>query len=129
MDISDLLPFAVICAVTAVILKRYKPEFSLAVGILAVITVIASALSLLAPAVTLMSQLSSALPEGNEHLSVLLKCAGLSVLSETAANICTDCAETALSRTVTLAGRIAVLITALPVFYALANVALELMKL
>ena len=129
MDFWRLLPFAVISAVTAVILKKYKPEYSLAVGVMAVITVIASAISLLSPAVTLMSQLSSALPNGDENLSILLKCTGLSVLSETASNICEDCSEHALSKTVTLAGRVAVLITALPLFYSLANVALELMKL
>lgn len=129
MDFSKLLPFAVISAVTAVILKKYKPEFSLAVGIMAVITVTASAISLLAPAVTFMSQLSSVLPNGDESLSVLLKCAGLSVLSETASGICEDCSELALSRAVTLTGKVAVLIAALPVFYSLANVAFKLMKL
>ena len=129
MDISKLFPFAVISAVTAVLLKKYKPEFSFALGLLAAVAVILAALSALSPVITLISQLSLFLPDGEENVMVLLKCVGLNAISQTASDICADCSQTALSKTVDLGGRAAVLITSLPLFYALANTALSFMKL
>lgn len=126
MDVTKLLAFAVTGAICAAILKRTRPEFAMAVGLLAVTAAMAAAVASLAPVLTLLRQLTDAIPDGRIYLTVLLKCAGAATLSSVAADLCADCGETALSKTAATVGRVAVLVAALPVFTDLADAAVAL---
>lgn len=128
MDISVLLSFAVVSAVSAAVLRRYRPEYAVFAGIAAALAALSAAVSAFAPALTLLRQLSDAVPGGEEYLASLLKCAGAAMLSEVAADICTDCGEAALAKTATLAGRVAVLMFALPIFTGLAEMVLTMIN-
>ena len=123
MDIPVLLSFAVTGAVTAAILKKYRQEYAVAAGIAAAAAAMGAAVEAFIPALTLLRQLAAAVPNGTEYLSCLLKCAGTALLSELASAICADCGETALAKTALTAGKVAVLIFALPIFTDLVSTA------
>lgn len=121
MDISLLLSFAVIGGLTAAVLRKYRTEYALFAGLAAAMVCMAAALSAFAPVLNILRQLSSVLPDSGEYLTVLLKCAGTAILAETASGICIDCGETTLSKISVLAGKIGILIAALPLFTSLAE--------
>ena len=126
MKISVLLAFVVVSAVTATVLKNYKPEFAVMASVTAAVAAIATALIAFSPVLTLLRQLADAVPNGDEYLAILLKCAATACLMSLAFDICTDCKETALARAALIAGNAAILIFALPIFNSLAQIVINI---
>ena len=128
MDTVRLLAFAVTGALVAAALRRIKPEFSLAAGLLAAFAALTAALAALSPALTLFRSLADAIPNGTEYLTALMKAAGAAILSSLASDVCLDCEERALSKTCLLIGRLSVLLASLPIFLNLDEAALSAMN-
>lgn len=126
MELTKVLSVAVVGAVCALMLRRARPDFAVLIGLTAIGLTLAAALSAFAPVLTLLSQLADALPQGEVYLTALLKCVGAAVLSGLAADVCTDCGEAALAKTASTAGRVGVLVAALPIFTALTQGAMTL---
>ena len=117
------MSFTVASAVTAAVVKRYKPEFAIIATVAAVFAASVAALTAFTPVLTLLHRLSSPIDNGDEYLAILLKCAGAVILSALAHDICKDCGETALARTAELIGAVSVLVFSLPVFTKLFELA------
>ncbi len=126
IDLLAIAGAAVTAAVLAVTLRRYHAEYGMLLSILAGVCILAMLLQAL-PAV--MSQISSllraaSLPE--EYALILFKALGLCWLAQFAADSCRDAGEGALASKVELAGKTAVLLTVLPLFSAVGELALGL---
>ena len=126
IDLLAIAGAAVTAAVLAVTLRRYHSEYGMLLSILAGVCILAMLLQAL-PAV--MSQISSllraaSLPE--EYALILFKALGLCWLAQFAADSCRDAGEGALASKVELAGKTAVLLTVLPLFSAVGELALGL---
>ena len=126
IDLLAIAGAAVTAAVLAVTLRRYHAEYGMLLAILAGVCILAMLLQAL-PAV--MSQISSllraaSLPE--EYALILFKALGLCWLAQFAADSCRDAGEGALASKVELAGKTAVLLTVLPLFSAVGELALGL---
>ena len=126
IDLQANAGAAVTAAVLAVTLRRYHAEYGMLLSILAGVCILAMLLQAL-PAV--MSQISSllraaSLPE--EYALILFKALGLCWLAQFAADSCRDAGEGALASKVELAGKTAVLLTVLPLFSAVGELALGL---
>lgn len=128
MDVAKLLGFAVAGALCAAILKKLRPEFSVAAGTLAACAALAAAVAALSPVLTLFRSLADAVPDGETYLKALLKAAGAATLSAFASDICLDCEQHALSRASLLIGRAAVILVSLPIFTSLADTAVSMIK-
>lgn len=129
VELTKLLSVTVVGAVCALLLRRARPDFAVMIGLVAVGLTLAAVLSAVAPVLTLLSQLADAVPQGGVYLTALLKCVGAAVLSGLAADVCTDCGQAALAKTAATAGRVGVLVAALPVFTALTEGAMTLIGL
>jgi len=66
---------------------------------------------------------------GETRLKVLLKSLGICFLSQLAADACRDVGQSAIAGKVELAGRMAVLLSALPLFGELLELAMKLISL
>ena len=95
---------------------------SLAGGIVILLQLLLSAIPLFSQIETWMS--SADLQHG--ELSVLMRSLGICILTQFAVDSCKDAGESALASKVELAGKIAVLLIALPLFQTAANLALSL---
>ena len=111
----SLAGLAVVVALLTVVVRQYKAEYGMAVGI-------AGGILLLLLVVAQMSGLFDALSEmigragiQQEWLALLLKALGICYVTQFAADCCRDAGESALASKAELAGRVAVVVLALPV--------------
>ncbi len=122
MDITSLAGIAVIAAVLCLVIRQYKPEMAIGVGIISGILLMGAAVVMLSPAVELLRSLtqSAGLDEG--YAALLIKALAVCYITQLACDCCRDAGETAIAGRLELAGRAAVAVISLPVLTSLAEI-------
>lgn len=115
MDILQVIGIAIATTVAVLLLKPHKPEIaallSIFGGLLVVLLFVESLEFIIANIASLMQRTGI----GQELFSALLRIIGIGYLTEFAAAICDEAGNTAMARKVTLAGKVLILILALPI--------------
>ena len=114
MDVMKVAGLAVFAAVAAVILRQMRPEMGMVVAMAAGFMLLALAAPLLTEVVGGLTQLAQQGGVGSGYLQQLLKVAGVSLLTEFAAQTCRDAGEEGLAMKMELAGRVMLISLALP---------------
>lgn len=128
MSIVTIIGITVVAAFLAVLLRRYNPEYSMAIGLIAGVVILALLLNQITPVISRLKTLlnSTSLPE--EYGLILFKALGICLLSQLSADACRDAGETAMASKAELAGKIFLLLLALPLFEKIAELAVQLMN-
>lgn len=126
MDIVALSGIAILAAILAVMLKKYNPEYSILISLGAGALLLWLVLSKISPAINQIQELISAAGISSEYASILLKTLGVCFLTQLSADSCRDAGESALAAKVELAGKLFIVILALPLFQQIASSALSL---
>ncbi len=119
-----IVKVAALCVATAMIcaaLRVQRPEMATALSLAAGVAVLAMLLGELNRAAEGLSVLRDRLGADADIAAVLLKGAGVAVLSELGAQLCADAGETALAGRVTLAARVAMLALCAPLLTELVD--------
>ncbi len=128
MTLTEWIAAAVIASFLAVVLRRYSPEQGLAVGLAAGAVMLLAAL---AQAVPLFRELKDLLSRGGvdgEYVEIVFKALGICFLTQLAADACRDAGEQGLCAKAELAGKLALLSLALPLFRKVGEIALSLIE-
>ena len=128
MELTGLAVAAVIAAFLAVVLRRYIPEQALAVGLIAGTLILAAALIGAVPVLDEIQELLSVSGLSNEYVVVLFKALGVCLLTQLAADACRDAGEQGLASKAEFAGKISMLVLALPLFRKVGDIALSLIQ-
>ena len=112
----------------AVALKRYSPEISAVLSVSAGAVILVGILLRAVPVVREISQLSERAGLGTVYGTVLLKTIGICFICRFTAETCRDSGQGALASKVERAGKIAVLLIALPLFEDILGIASGLLS-
>lgn len=114
MNILGLCVAVIIAAVLSVMLKKYNPEISMLVAVGAGVVVFALILSKISPALTQVNNLLSRAGMPVEYGGILLKSLGICFLCQFSSDACKDAGQSALASKVELAGKLMIVLIALP---------------
>lgn len=128
--IGETATAAAVCitaAIFATLLKQYCREHALFCAIGACVAVGIAAVAYLTPIAESVNALfqKTGLPEA--YLEILWKALGICYITGIAGDLCQDCGETALARTVELWGRLSLVLLALPLLETLLNTVTEVL--
>ncbi|MGO0123006.1 stage III sporulation protein AD [Desulfothermobacter acidiphilus] len=126
MEILQVVGFALIATVLAVVLRREKPEIALLVGLGAGAMIFLAFVGKIAAIVTVVSSMAQRAGLNLLYLEVLLKIVGIAYLAEFGAQLCRDAGEGALAVKLEFAAKIIILLLAMPVLFNLLELLLEL---
>lgn len=126
MNIIGIAGLALVTAVIAVLLRRYNQEYAVVVSITAGVVILVQILANILPAIRQINDLLSAAQLSGEYALILFKTLGICFLAQFAADSCRDAGETALASKVELAGKLCIVLLALPLFEKIASTALAL---
>ena len=127
MNIVNLSGIILVIAVVSVMLKKYVPEYSMLINIAAGAVVLIAILSEFLPAFYQIKDLLSSAKIPGEYGVILFKSLGICFVAQFASDSCKDAGEVSLSSKIELAGKVTILITALPLFKKITETALNLM--
>ena len=116
---------ALIGLAVIVLLKELKPEFALLLKFATLLLLGFLAFTGIGDAISEIFSLGESVSIDNTLLKILLKALGLCLVAQIASDICKDCGESALSTGVELAGKLSIVIMALPVAAQLIEISLE----
>lgn len=126
MNVIGIAGLALVSAVIAVMLRRYNQEYAVVVSITAGVIILVQILANIVPAIRQINSLLTAVQMPTEYGIILFKTLGICFLAQFAADSCRDAGESALASKVELAGKISIVILALPLFEKIASTALAL---
>lgn len=118
----------VTAAVLALFLRKYSPEYALVTGILAGILLLFSVINEARPIFSALKRLFENSGLSTEYGVLLFKALGVCILTQLSADACRDAGENGLATQTEWAGKIAILILALPLFENIAQIATQLIN-
>jgi stage III sporulation protein AD len=128
MSVVTIVGVTVIAAFLAVLIRKYHPEYSMAISLMTGVLILILLISQLSPVFSRLHTLldSTSLPD--EYGMVLFKALGISLLAQLSADACRDAGENAMAEKAELAGKVFLLMLALPLFEKIAELAVQLMN-
>ena len=115
VSVAAIAALALISAILAVILHQYKPEYAMLLSAAAGCGILFLLLSALTPAIEQLQAIIGRAGLSMAYFKILLKGLGVCYLSQFAGDLCRDAGQTSLAGKVELAGKISVVLLALPV--------------
>ena len=119
MDIIKIIGIGFIAVIIVIILKQYKPEFTVYVSICAGAIILGLVMTRLSGIIQLLTELSNKVSDTNGFLTVLIKITGIAFLTEFAVSICKDSGESAIASKVDLGGKVIIISMSIPIISAL----------
>lgn len=126
MDIVKIIGVGLIALIIIVVIRQYKPEFTMYVSIIAGAIILFLVLDKVTGIITLLTNLSKKTGINSEYLSILLKITGIAILTEFAVSICKDAGETAIASKVDLGGKIIIISMSIPIISALLEIIMKI---
>ena len=103
-----------ITSLTALLLRRYHPEYSFLLSVAAVTGILLSSASLISALQDALQSIKQALGASSELLLPLLKCLGISVVSKIGSGLCRDASQSALAAAVETVAVLSAMVIAMP---------------
>lgn len=119
MEIIKIIGVAFVATFIIVLLKQYKPEYSIHISILAGIIIFSIVIFKLSSVIELIETLSNKLGVNANLFMILIKITGIAYLSEFAVNICKDSGESAIASKVELASKVLIISMSIPILATL----------
>ena len=119
MDIIKIIGIGLISLIIIIILKQYRPEFTIYVSIIAGVLIITLSMDKLVGIINILTTLSNKTGINSEYLKILLKITGIAILTEFAVSICNDAGESAIATKIDLGGKIIIISISIPIIVAL----------
>ena len=119
MDIVKIIGVGITSLIIIIILKQYKPEFTVYVSLVAGTIIIFMVLDKLYGIVNILTNLVDKTGVESRFLKILLKITGIAILTEFAVSICKDSGETAIASKIDLAGKVIIISISIPIITAL----------
>ena len=127
MNIIAFVGAGIIGTVLSVVLKQYKPEFSMYITLITGMLMLGAAVSAVKPALDMISSYIEIADPDSEYAEILIKTLAVCYLTQMAGESCSDAGETSIAAKIALAGKIAVVLIALPLFEKLMEVIKQLL--
>ncbi len=129
MNIVSLVGVIVVISVIALVLKQYKPEYSVGVVLVSSVVILLVLIREITPILDVVENLMNRVNFSSENIKILFKSLGICYVTKFAGDICIDCGQTTLASKVDLTGKIAILVVSIPLFVSLIDIASRAMNM
>lgn len=127
MDIFRIIGVGLATALTALIVKQVKPEMAIIISIAGGIIMLLMLVDSVTSIITVLKSLTQKSGLSSGIFSAVLKIIGVGYLTEFSANLCVDAGSTSIANKILLAGKILILVSALPIITNLIDIISELL--
>ncbi|MBI2875204.1 MAG: stage III sporulation protein AD [Firmicutes bacterium] len=127
MDIFRIVGFALLTSLFMVLLRRERPELAHVLAIAAGTVILILVTNRVVGVLEVVAQLADRAGVDRLYLGTLLRVIGVAYMAEFGAQVCKDAGEGALASKVELAGKVIILILAVPIVLAVSDMVLTLL--
>lgn len=116
-----LIAVAMLATTVSVMLKKYSPEYSIFISLVAGVFILFMAFAELSLSLQKINNLISTSGISLEHAKIVFKTLGICFLVQFASDACNDAGESSLASKIELAGKVLIITLALPLFEEVVN--------
>lgn len=127
MGIIQVVLVALLAAILLVVVRQARPELAVPLSLVAGALLLLFVLAQVGAVVRLVEGLVARADVEFQYVGSLLKIIGIAYLAEFGAQVCRDAGEGALAAKVELAGKVFILLLAVPIIVAVAETLLRLL--
>ncbi len=127
MEIVPIVALAIAATVLLLVLRESRPELAMLLSLVIGATLFFSVVSKIGMVVTTLSSIANKSDVGTLHLSTLLKIVGVAYITEFGAQVCRDANEGAIATKVELAGKVIIMVLAIPIILVILDTILKLL--
>ncbi|MDW7651449.1 MAG: stage III sporulation protein AD [Bacillota bacterium] len=125
MEVIQVVAFALIAAFLAVVLRERKPEFAMMIATVTGILIFLRVAVYLSAVLEFLTDMTIRANISLVYLNTLLKIIGIAYISEFGSQICRDAGEGVIAGKVEFAGKLLILVMALPLLAAVLETILK----
>lgn len=126
MDILQIIAIGIIASILALIIKEQKPEFAILISIATGAIIFFMVFRRLDSVITVLKQFAAKADIDTLYFSTILKVIGIAYITDFGAQICRDSGEGAIASKVEFAGKILIMIIAIPILGALLDIIIKI---
>ena len=127
MDVIKIIGIGLISLIIIIIVRQYKPEFTLYISLLAGALILLFIMGKIEGIINLLTSLSNKTAINNEFLELLIKITGIAFLTEFAVSICKDTGESAIASKVDMGGKVIIVSMSIPIISSLLETVVEIL--
>ena len=128
MDIIlKIVGIGVITSIACIIIKPLRPEFSIALSLAGSLIIVLFIMQYVTGVFSSLDELVVRTGLNSNLINLILKIVGVGYLIEFGANICHDSGNGGLGDKITLAGKIVILVMAMPIVQSILDIIVELL--
>ena len=126
MDIMKIVMVGIIAALLAVVLKEEKPEMAVAISIVTGLVIFVFVITKLNSVMTVLKHFAAKANIDILYFSTILKVIAIAYITEFGAQICRDAGEGAIAAKVEFAGKVLIMVIAIPILAALMDIMIKI---
>ncbi|NMA34405.1 MAG: stage III sporulation protein AD [Clostridiaceae bacterium] len=127
MEIFQIVGIGLVSTVIMIILRRQKPEIAVQVGIAAGALIFLLIAAKLSAVVDFLEEYAARAEIRPMYFTAVLKITGIAYITEFGAEICRDAGEGAIAAKIEMAGKVIIVVLAIPVISSLIDLVLKIM--
>lgn len=125
MDIIQIVSFALVATVLVVVLREHRPVLAMQLSIVVGVIIFLRLLNYLSAVFTALTDMTARAGVSMVYLNTLLKIIGIAYIAEFGAQVCRDAGEGSTAGKVEFAGKLFILVMALPLITAVLDTILK----
>lgn len=127
MEIIQIVGLGIVSAIIIIILKSQRPEIAIQISIVTGIAIFMILLSKISVVLDMFQSLSDRVDIDSSYFTTLLKIIGIAYISEFGAEICKDAGESSIASKIELAGKVMIVVLAVPIVTSLLELVINIM--
>ena len=127
MDIIKIIGVGLISLIIIIIVRQYKPEFTLYDSLLAGALILIFIMDKIGGIIDLLTSLANKTAINNQFLLLLIKITGIAFLTEFAVSLCKDSGENAIANKVDMGGKVIIVSMSIPIISSLLETVIEIL--
>ncbi len=127
MQIFQIVGIGVVATILILVIKRHSPETAVQVSILTGIVIFILIASKLSAVIDLLKNYADKADIKPIYFTIVLKITGIAYIAEFGAEVCRDAGEGSIASKIELAGKITIIVMAVPIISSLLDLIIKIM--
>lgn len=119
MEIIQIVAISIIAVILAVLIRQYRPEIALQISVATGLLIFLTVIFKLASVLDQLRNFTGRVNVDTVYISTIFRIVGIAYIAEFGAQVCKDAGENSIASKIELAGKIIILVLAVPILMAL----------
>ncbi len=126
LEIIQIVAISIIAVILAVVIRQYRPEIALQISVATGLLIFFLVIFKLASVLEELRSFTQRINIDMAYISTIFRIVGIAYIAEFGAQVCKDAGENSIASKIELAGKVIILVLAVPILMALMELIIQI---